>query len=125
MTASIEISKLAEQLVALNLPDNAHQSFAVVIPIADGRAGVVLEFLAEGPPFDPSLVGLEHHQVFVTDGEVVFVFETAAGLKGFEQLLAEDEFWDTVASWERCAVDKPRVAAAAYEWPDGRRPSAS
>lgn len=121
MTASIEISKLAEQLVALNLPDHGHQSFAVVLPLVDGRADVVREFLAEEPPFDPAQLGLEHHHVFVTDTEAIFVFETAAGLNDLEQLLAEPEFWDVVAAWERCAASEPRVAAAAYEWPKGRR----
>jgi hypothetical protein len=121
MTAAIEVSKLAEQLVSLNLPDNAHQSFAVVLPLAEGRAEVVREFLAEEPPFDPAQLGLEHHHVFVTDTEAIFVFETAAGLKDLEPLLAEPEFWDIVGAWERCAAGEPRVAAASYEWPEGRR----
>lgn len=124
MAATIEISKLAEQLVALNLPEDARQTFAVVVPLADGRAEVVREFLAEGPPFDPAGAGLDHHQVFVTDEEAVFVFETASGLKDLERLLAEPDFWDVVGAWERCAGSEPRVAAVAYEWPRGRRSSA-
>ena len=121
MTATIEIAKLAEQLVALNLPDNVHGSFAVVLPLAEGRAEVVREFLTEEPPFDPAQLGLEHHQVFVTDTEAIFVFETKAGLTDLEQLLAEPEFWDVVAAWERCAAGEPKVVAAAYEWSEARR----
>lgn len=123
MTASIEISKLAEQLVALNVPDDARQSFAVVVPLAEGHAEVAREFLSEGPPFDPARVGIAHHQVFVTEHEVVFVFETAAGLRGFQELLGEQDFWDVVSSWERCADGEPRVTAAAYEWPEARHTS--
>lgn len=123
MTASIEISKLAEQLVALNLPEGVRRGIAVVIPLAEGRAEVAREFLAEGPPFDPAQSGIERHQVFVTEHEVVFVFESSVGLEAFERLLSEPEFWDVVSSWERCAGGEPRVAVAAYEWPERRRVS--
>jgi len=120
MAADIEVAKLAEQLVALNLPEGTHRAFAVVVPLAEGKADVVREFLLEGPPFDPAEVGLEHHQVFVTDEEAVFVFETVAGVQGFEQLLNEPDFWDVIVSWRRCASGQPRVVAAGYEWPEGR-----
>jgi hypothetical protein len=125
MAATIEISKLAEQLVALHLPENTHQRFAVVVPLAEGRAEVVREFLAEEPPFDPAHLGLEHHHVFVTETEVIFVFETAAGLGNLDRLLEEPDFWDIVEAWDRCASAEPRVAAASYEWPEGARPRAS
>ena len=118
MKATIEISRLAEQLVALRLPEHAHLSLAVVVPLAGDRRDVVREFLAEGPPFDPGAIGLERHQVFVTDREAVFVFETKAGMAAFERLVAEPEFWDVLGSWERCAEGEARVSAAVYEWPD-------
>ena len=122
MTATIEVSKLAEQFAALHLAEHPQQSFAVVLPLAEGRDEVVREFLAEGPPFDPASIGLERHQIFVTEREVVFVFETAEGLQAVARLLSEPEFWEVVSSWERCASSEPRVAAAAYAWEPSSRP---
>ena len=74
----------------------SHESIAIVVPLAEGRSEVVREFLAEGPPFDPTGIGLESHKVFLTDREAIFVFDTVEGAQAFERILAEPEFWDVV-----------------------------
>jgi hypothetical protein len=76
----------------------------------------VREFVEKGPPFEPSTIGLKSHQVFVTDREAVFVFETEEGVKAFERILAEPELWDVIASWEHCLSDELRIATAVYDW---------
>jgi hypothetical protein len=122
MTVSIDISEVSAKLAALHAneahrADKAHRSIAIVVPLADGRCDVVREFIEEGPPFEPGRIGLESHKVFLTDREVVFVFETEEGVQALERILAEPELWDLVSSWEHCLSEEPRLATPVYEWP--------
>jgi len=121
MTVKIDIAEVSDRLATLHAnqvhrSDKAHRSLAIVVPLADGRCDVVREFIEEGPPFDPGKIGLESHKVFLTDREVIFVFETEEGVKAFEKILAEPELWDVISSWEHCMSDEPRLASAVYEW---------
>lgn len=123
MNDTIDISAVAEQLTelhraAVHRADPGHESIAVVVPLAEGRCEVVREFLAEGPPFDPSGIGLDSHKVFLTDREAVFVFETEDGVKALERLLEEPELLDVVSAWKRCSAAGPRIGTAVYEWPE-------
>lgn len=121
MTVKIDIAEVSEKLATLHAnqvhrTDKSHRSLAVVVPLEPGRCDLVREFVGEGPPFDPARIGLESHTVFLTDHEVVFVFETAEGVEAFEKILAEPELWDVISSWEHCMSDEPRLASAVYEW---------
>jgi len=112
---------VAEQLAALHHRESGHESIAVVVPLAEGRSEIVREFLEEGPPFDPREIGLESHRAFLTEREVVFVFETQAGMKAFERILAEPEFWDVLPHWRRNVAGEPRIGPAVFEWPQRGR----
>ena len=116
MAVTFDIGDLSGR-VALLKSAGASTTVAIVLPLADGRCDVVREFLAEGPPFDPVRVGLRRHQVFLTEREAVFVFETVEGVETLERILAEPEFWDVVSAWEHCASEEPRIGTAVFEWP--------
>lgn len=121
MTVKLDVSEVGTRLEALHQASlhRAHgtrESIAVVVPLAEGRAEVVEEFLAEGPPFDPKGIGLESHQVFLTDREAVFVFDTVEGARAFERILAEPDFWDVVPAWEHSVSAEPRIGTLVYEW---------
>jgi hypothetical protein len=121
MTVSLDVSQVGARLQALHLAaqhraPGSHESIAVVVPLADGRSEIVQEFLAEGPPFDPSAIGLESHKVFLTDREAIFVFDTIEGAQAFERILAEPEFWSVVSAWEHNVAEEPRIGSIVYEW---------
>ena len=118
MDVTIDISRVAAELGTLHHAGGSHQSIAVVVPLAPGRAEVVRElFFSEGPPFDPAAIGLREHKVFLTDREAVFVFETDEGVAAFERILAQPDFLELVAAWRRSMADEPRIATAVFEWP--------
>ena len=48
----------------------------VVVPIVDGARDRVEELLRSGPPFEIEATQLSRHEVFLTDREVIFDFET-------------------------------------------------
>jgi len=87
----------------------------VVVPLLEGAREKAAELLRGGPPFDPEEVGLERHQVFVTEDEVVFLFE-ADDLDAAERLIANETFWRAAAAWRSLIAGPPRWAEDAYSW---------
>src|SRR5690349_20400556 len=95
----------------------------VVVPLLERAHEQAAELLRGGPPFDPEEAGLERHHVFVTEDEVVFLFE-ADDLDAAERLIADETFWNAAAAWKSLVAGPPRWAEAAYSWvhatlPDG------
>jgi hypothetical protein len=109
--------RVADAMGALASCSRKQHSIAIIVPLREGTREVASEFLAEGPPFDPKLLGLTRHRVFLTDSEVVFVFETEGELSTLDHILAEPEFWSIASAWEHLASGEPRVATIAFDWP--------
>jgi hypothetical protein len=122
METKIDLAQLAHELAAMHERGHGRRTFVVVVPLAEGRAELVREFLAEGPPYDAGAVGLERHEVFLTESEAVFLFESEDGLRVLERILAEPELWDVASAWEHSAAGQPRVGDEVYRWPEGARP---
>lgn len=116
MTTTIDIADLARDVGRLHEHGKLQKTLLVVVPLLEGRADVVREFLGEGPPFDLERAGLERHEVFLTPTEAIFLFESEHGVRGLEQALADPEVWQVVQAWEHCIAGPPRVAEAAYLW---------
>jgi len=87
----------------------------VVVPLREGANQKAAELLRGGPPFDPETVGLERHQVFLTEIEAVFVFE-AASQDAAQKLVGEDAFWSAVSAWKELVAGPPRLADDTYSW---------
>ena len=92
----------------------------VVVPLREGTRDKARSLLAEGPPFDLEATDFDRHEVYVTEREVVFVFESEA-LPATLRLPGEDPaVWKAAAAWEELMAGKPRRAETAYSW---RRPA--
>ena len=89
----------------------------VVAPLREGAREVARMLLESGPPFDPAEVGLTAHEVLVTEGEVIFVFEGEDAAAVVEELVGRAEVWQAAAEWRDWLADRPRVAEQAYVWP--------
>src|SRR5262249_4822912 len=70
----------------------------IIVPLRKGTRDRATELLSGGPPFDPKSVGLERHQVFLSDVEAVFVFE-ADSREAAEKLIGEERFWSAGSAW--------------------------
>jgi hypothetical protein len=87
----------------------------VVIPLKSGTHERVRSILHNGPAFDPESAGLERHHVFLTEHEVVFLFEgTTPG--DLEALAADAKVWSAASEWAEVAAASPRVADDVYDW---------
>jgi hypothetical protein len=94
----------------------------VVVSLRRGSRAAVRELLEHGPPFDPEASVLERHEVFLTDREALFLFETDAGTSVVERLLTEPRLWKAAAGWRKHLAGPPRVAEVVYSWQRGRPP---
>jgi len=108
------IGELTDRITALQRSNASHRA-VVVLPLFRGSIDVAKRLLADGPPFDPDALGLERHSVYLTDEEVVFVFEWR-GETAFESVIAQPGLWDVAAAWTELAAGPPRLAGPAYTW---------
>jgi len=109
------ISELAEHLASRLTGEDAMSRAVVVLPLREGASERAAQLLRSGPPFDPAEVGLDRHHVFLTDEEVVFVFE-ADDLEAAERLIGGETFWKAAAAWKELVAGPPRIAEDAYSW---------
>ncbi|HXV57247.1 MAG TPA: hypothetical protein VD704_05200 [Gaiellaceae bacterium] len=88
----------------------------IVVPLRPGLRGRVRDLLAEGPPFDLESTAFDRHEVFLSDAEAIFVFESE-GDGGALNLPGEDPaLWQAAERWKDVMADRPRVAATAFAW---------
>jgi len=109
------ISELAEHLSSRLGKECVMSSAVVVLPLREGASERAAELLHGGPPFDPDEIGLERHQVFLTETEAVFVFE-ADSEEAAEKLIGEGRFWSAASAWKDLVDGPPRLADVAYSW---------
>jgi hypothetical protein len=89
---------------------------AVVAPIKWGSFREAKRLIEKGPPFDPELTQLDRHEVFLTDTEVVFVFEAPGAREALESLFTDVSFWSEAEDWRRHLAGRPRLADDLYHW---------
>jgi hypothetical protein len=92
----------------------------VVVPLKAGVRDRVRELLELGPPFDPEAVGLERHQVFLTDHEAVFFFE-ALDQSTLDRLARSPRLRWAATAWREYLGGRMRRADVAYSWARDRR----
>jgi hypothetical protein len=111
------IGEIAERLAELQLGAQSARRLVVVLPLKTGAREEVRALLDGGPPFDPeSVEGLERHEVFLTNKEVVFLFESGLGTEALAELLSKPEIWQAAAAWHRCIDGPPRIAEDVFSW---------
>jgi hypothetical protein len=115
MSTTFDIADVSKQFDHLRAHPHIRK-FAVVLPLAAGMRDVAREFLSEGPPYDFEAAGIDSHEVVLSDEEAVFIFGTPEGPAALERILADEDFWAVVSSWEHIAAGPPRAAEIAFDW---------
>lgn len=92
---------------------------AIIARLKDGCEPVAAELLAEGPPFGAAERGLDRHAVYLSAGEVVFVFE-GAEVDSVVGDMIDSPFEPKVSAaldaWRPLIDGHPRIGRLAYEW---------
>jgi hypothetical protein len=88
---------------------------AMIVPLLKGAGERARALIGSGPPFDPAALAIEEQEVFVTDSEIAFVFETSD--RGIvERLGRTPTSWVGAAEWREIVAGPPHVAQVGYSW---------
>jgi hypothetical protein len=88
---------------------------AVFAEIRPGKRADLERALAEGPPFDLEKEGFEHHEVFIGDTDVVFVFTGPGAASELRRLAATPELFRHVIHMAD-VLAAPRLLEQTFHW---------
>jgi hypothetical protein len=122
--AAIQVAPLGvafvPEIVSLltSLTNRDGDALAVRVALKDGCLGRARELLAKGPPLDPGSLGLSGHEVYLREGEAVFVFRGSDVRARVGKALAHPAIWRAGLAWQRCFAAAPQIVDAAEAWLD-------
>jgi hypothetical protein len=92
---------------------------AIVVRLKAGSGPCAAELIAAGPPFDLGQTGIVRHGVYLSAGEVVFVFE-GHQVEWMVDDLIKDPFRPKIQSafdgWRSIVDGSPRIAREQFGW---------
>jgi hypothetical protein len=88
---------------------------AVLAEIRPGKRDDLERALAEGPPFDLGKEGFEHHEIFVGDTEVIFVFTGPGAAAELRRLASTPELFRHVIHMADILA-APRLLGQTFHW---------
>jgi hypothetical protein len=91
-------------------------SVVVVAPLTRGAGKAAEALIAAGPPFDLAGTGVTTHSVFLSGGEVVFLFEGPDLDLSLEGVAGDPVVSAAFARWAPLLAGAPRVAHETYRW---------
>ena len=89
------------------------EQVAVIVPLKPGCLERAKGLVAKGPPFDPALLGLRRHRVYISDRQVVFVFDGPKARDQLEHLTHDPTLWRAGLAWTACIAGRPRLSTTA------------
>lgn len=95
------------------------EQLAIVARLKDGTEPRAQELIANGAPFDPDAEGLARHSVYISAGEVVFVFEGHEVEWIVDGVVTDPYRWaasEAFDAWRPIIDGQPRIARVAYSW---------
>ena len=110
------LSEITDLLARLRAERIAQAHVAVVVPIRRGTAEQARRLVAEGPPFELKGLPLERHQVFVSEREVMFVFEGESAPTTVEALSRDPSVLKAALHWRGILAGRPRLAEERFGW---------
>jgi hypothetical protein len=110
------VGELNELLARLRAEPVARARVAVVVPIKRGTAEAARQLVEEGPPFEIEHLGLERHHVFLSEREVVFVFDGESATTAVNTLVRSPDVLRAAVRWRRILAGRPRLAEERFDW---------
>jgi hypothetical protein len=110
---------------AAGLAGTALTRVVVRVPLDPEHIDRVRALVRRGPPYDLSVVpGLEHHEVYISGGDAIFLFEGADPGLAVERVMRDARVWRALESWDRYVTGPAAVVEPDYAWsrhPEQRR----
>ena len=92
---------------------------AIVARLKEGGEQRAQELVGAGPPFDLEGTGIARHNIYVSAGEAVFVFEGHQVEWIVDQLIDEPFHYDlqrALGQWREIVDGQPRIAREQFGW---------
>jgi hypothetical protein len=109
-----EITDLLSALQAAHHKPNMHVT--VIVPLRKGTLKHAKELVAQGPPFDPTALGLTAHDVYACEHHLTFLFAGPEVRAQVERAARSPLLWRSGLAWRDCIAGRPRIQATK---PDG------
>jgi hypothetical protein len=95
-------------------PEPSVTRIAMIVPLVEGAGERARALFRSDPPLDPAALAIERQEVFVTDSEIAFVFETSDG--GIFERLGGPASWVDAPEWREIVAGKPHLARVGCSW---------
>jgi len=118
-----EIADLVSALTAERRRDG--DELAVVVPLKPGCLRRARELLEAGPPLDPAALGLGGHEVYLREGEAVFVFRGPDVGARVGKAMRSPALWRAGLAWQDCIAGRPQVQRSSATLSTGETPAYS
>jgi hypothetical protein len=96
------------------------KTLVVVARVREDAHAEALELIRNGPPFDPGARGFDRHAVYLSTGELIFVFEAGAEVEWrFDDLVSDlpaRTLHEAFERWRPLLEGEPRIAREEYAW---------
>jgi hypothetical protein len=112
------VFEIAQLVAELRRSTRSYESIMVRLPIRPERIEAVRELIRRGPPFRPAdIPRLDRHEVFLSEADVVFLFQGRDVRGAVERMARSPGVWRAAVDWRGCLAGRPRVVEASYAWP--------
>ena len=86
----------------------------MIVPLIEGAGERARALFCSDPPLDPAAYAIEKQEVFVTESEIAFVFETSD--RGTLERRDAATSWACAPDWREIVAGEPHVAQVGYSW---------
>lgn len=90
--------------------------FLITAPIRRGSADAVRRILREGPPYDLAETSLDRHRVFLSGGQLVFLFEGTHAEEEAARLLRRPGVFGRASRLGAHLVGRPEIPEEVFGW---------
>lgn len=88
----------------------------IVARLREGVHEEAESLIAKGPPFDPEELGFHRHGVYLTAGELVFIFEAPEVEWIVNDIVDDPVMAAAFAPWQKLITGTPRLAHERFYW---------
>ena len=116
------LSELNELLAAAIAKQQSQpQLVGIVVPLRKRGLAAASALVEHGPPFDLAALGVERHDVLLSEREAIFLFEGPRLDETVQRLVGDPSVWRAASDWARVTAGPPRLAGQRFGWQGGRR----
>lgn len=102
------LPEIADLLISLSQRAGG-DALTVVVPLKPDCLARARRLLAQGPPLDPGSLGLSSHEVYLREGEAVFVFRGSNVRRRIRRAIGDPAIWRAGLAWQRCFAAPPQI----------------